>query len=142
MLGDVARQAGDLARQLPERLPAGAAVALRARPPGDPVELLPDPRRVPAVGDARETLQLAERQPERLADVADRAAAAVGREGRDERCMLAAVALRDRDDQLFADVPREVEVDVRDRDQLVVQEAPEREVRLDRRRGTARSGSR
>ena len=50
---------------------------------------------VPAVGDAREPLELAERQAERLADVADRAAAAVGGEARDERGMLAAVALGD-----------------------------------------------
>ena len=51
--------------------------------------------RVPAVGDAREPLQLGERQPERLADVADRAARAVGGEARDERRVLAAVALGD-----------------------------------------------
>ena len=46
--------------------------------------------------------------------------------------MLAAVALGDGDDQLLADVAREVEVDVGHRDDLVVQEAAEREVRLDR----------
>ena len=99
---------------------------------GDAVELLADAGRVPAVGDAREPFELAERQAERLADVADRAAAAVGREGRDERGVLAAVALGDGDDQLLADVAREVEVDVGHRDELVVEEAPEREVRLDR----------
>ena len=106
---DVARQAGDLARQLAERVPARPGV--RAR---DAVELLGDAARVPAVGDAREPLELAERQAERLADVADRAAAAVGREARDERGVLAAVALGDGDDQLLADLAREVEVDVRD----------------------------
>ena len=46
--------------------------------------------------------------------------------------MLPAVALGDRDDQLLADVAREVEVDVRNRCELAVQEAPEREVVLDR----------
>ena len=87
---------------------------------------------VPAVGDAREPLELAERQAERLADVADRAAAAVGGEARDERGVLAAVALGDGDDQLLADVAREVEVDVGHGGHLVVEEAAERELRLDR----------
>ena len=127
VLRDVARQAGDLARQLAERVPARAG--MRAR---DAVELLADALGVPAVGDAREPLELAEREAERLADVADRAAAAVGGEARDERCVLAAVALGDRDDQLLADLAREVEVDVGDAGHLVVQEAAEREVRLDR----------
>ena len=58
-------------------------------------ELLGDPLRVPAVGEPREPLELGERQPERLADVADRAARAVGREARDERGVLAPVALGD-----------------------------------------------
>ena len=47
-------------------------------------------------------------------------------------CVLVAVPLRDGDDQLLADVAREVEVDVRDRGQLVVEEAPERELVRDR----------
>ena len=46
--------------------------------------------------------------------------------------MLVAVALGDGDDQLLADVAGEVEVDVRHRGQLVVEEAPEREVVRDR----------
>src|SRR5437762_1902659 len=45
--------------------------------------------------------------------------------------MLAAVALGDGDDQLLADVAREVEVDVRDGGELFVQEAADRQVRLD-----------
>ena len=45
--------------------------------------------------------------------------------------MLAAVALGDADDQLLADVAREVEVDVGDGDHLVVDEAAEREAGLD-----------
>ncbi len=46
--------------------------------------------------------------------------------------MLAAVLLRHADDQLLADVAREVEVDVGHRRQLAVEEAPEREVRRHR----------
>ena len=127
VLGEVARQPGDLVGQLAEGLPARAGVGA-----GHVLELGGDTGCLPAVGDAGEPLELGEREPERLADVADRAAAAVGREGRDERGVLAAVALGDGDDQLLADVPREVEVDVGHRDELVVEEAPEREVRLDR----------
>ena len=43
--------------------------------------------------------------------------------------MLVPVALDERDDQLLADVAREVEVDVGHRVELAVQEAPERQVR-------------
>ena len=101
---------------------------MRAR---DAVELVADAGRIPAVGDAREPLELAERQAERLADVADRTAAAVARERRNERRMLAAVALGDAHDQLLADVAREVEVDVGHGDHLVVEEAAERQARRD-----------
>ena len=46
--------------------------------------------------------------------------------------MLLAVALDDADDELLADVAREVEVDVGDRRELAVEEAAEREVVRDR----------
>ena len=110
VLRDVARQAGDLAAQLGERAPARRR-ELRLRV-GEQQQLLADALRVPAVGELREPLEIGERQAERLADVADRAARAVRREARDERRVLAAVALGDADDQLLADVAREVEVDV------------------------------
>ncbi len=110
MLRDVARETGDLVCELGEGAPAR-----REQPPlglGQERELLGDLLRVPAVGDPRDPLQLCERKAERLADVPDRAAGAVGGEARDERCVLAAVALGDADDQLLADIAREVEVDV------------------------------
>src|SRR5581483_2763616 len=62
----------------------------------------------------------------------DRAARAIGGEARDERRMLLSVALDDADDQLLADVARKVEVDVRHRRELAVEEAAEREVVRDR----------
>ena len=99
---------------------------------GQSRDLLPDAPRVPAVREPREPLELGEREPERLADVADRAARAVGREARDERRVLAPVALGDADDQLLADVAREVEVDVRHGGELAVEEAAERELVRDR----------
>src|SRR6185437_12714035 len=95
-------------------------------------QLLADTLRVPAVRDAREPLELGERQAECLADVADRAARAVRREARDERGVLVPVALGDADDQLLADVAWKVEVDVGDRHELAVEEAAEREVVRDR----------
>jgi len=102
------------------------------RGPWDAVELSSDTGRLPAVGDAREPLELGEREPERLADVADGAAAPVGRERRHERGVAPAVALGDGDEELLADVAREVEVDVGHRDHLVVEEPPERKIGLDR----------
>src|SRR4029453_2102157 len=50
---------------------------------------------------------------------------------RDEGRVLVPVALGERDDQPFADVPREVEVDVRDGVELPVQEGAERAPCLD-----------
>src|SRR6478735_4561177 len=98
---------------------------------GELRHLLGDAMGVP-LGDPREPLELRERQAERLAEVADRAARVVGRERSDQRGVLAAVALGHTDDQLLADVAREVEIDVGRRDELAVEEAAEREVRLDR----------
>ena len=49
---------------------------------------------------------------------------------RDERGVLPPVALAHLDDQLLADVSREIEVDVRHRGELAVQEAAERQARL------------
>ncbi len=126
VLRDVARQAGDLPGQGAERIPARAGVLS-----GDSGQLFADCGRVPAVGDACEPLQLSERQPERLADIADRAAAAVGGEARDERRVLVAVALDHGHDQLLADVAGEVEIDVGDGRELVVQEAADRKACLD-----------
>ena len=112
-----ARQRGERARRSPERLL--------------------DPRlcvgaRLVDVDGAGEALDLARRQPQRLAEVAHRAARAVGGEGGDQRRALGAVALVHPRDQLLADVAREVEVDVGRVGQLLVQEAPEEEVVADR----------
>ena len=130
VLRDVAREARDLAGEPRERAPAlrlELAIAVR-----EPRDLLPHPLRVPAVREPCEPLELGEREAERLAHVADGAARAVRREARDERSVLAPVALGDADDELLADVAREVEVDVRHRGELAVQEAPERELVRDR----------
>ncbi len=128
VLGDVPREAGDLLRQRAECPPAPRAELLLAV--GELRDLLRDALRA-ALGDPREPLELCERQPERLPEVADRAAGAVRREARDERGVLVPVALGERDDQLLADVAREVEVDVGHRVELAVQEPTEREPRRD-----------
>ena len=130
MLGDVTRQAGDLVAELTEGAPARRqqlAVCV-----GELLQLLGDALRVPAFRDAGDPLELRVRKAERLADVADRAARAVRRERCDECRVLASVALGDGDDQLLANVAREVEVDVRNRVELAVQEAAERELGADR----------
>ena len=119
----ISRESTPRARQRRERSFASPSGSLR--------DLLCDPLRA-ALGDAGEALELGEREPERLAEVADRAARAIGREARDEGRVLVPVALGQRDDQLLADVAREVEVDVRHGVELPVQEAPERQVRGDR----------
>ena len=144
-----ARVLGDGAAARAPRRPAEPASAQRARPRG----ALGAERRSTSPADARSAsrsrrsprhpLDLRRRQPERLAELADRAARAVGREGGDQRRALPPVALVDAGDQLRADVAREVEVDVRQRGQLLVEEAAEqRLVRRPGRRARGRSGSR
>ena len=86
----------------------------------------------PRLGPAGDPLELAGRQPEHLAQLADRPARAERRERRDERRAVAPVAVVDPRDQHLADVAREVEVDVRQRGQLLVEEAAEEEVVRDR----------
>ena len=124
VLGEVARQTGDLLAEPAERPPATRGeLRLRVR---ERRQLLLHETRV-AVRDAREPFQLREGQAERLADVADRAAGVVRGEGRHERRVLAPVAVGHLHDQPLADVAREVEVDVGDGGELLVEEAAERE---------------
>ena len=87
---------------------------------------------MPHVGGAGHALDVGEGQPERLAEVADRRPCAVGGERGHERRVLASVALVHARDEHVADVAREVEVDVRQRGDLLVEEAPQQELVLDR----------
>ena len=130
VLREVARQPGDLAAEVRERAEAAVVGALAhalasARAPRPRVSA-----RQPSEARARRS-RSGGGQAERLAELADRAARAVGRERRDQRAALAAEAVVHRQDQLLADVAREVEVDVGHRGQLAVEEAPEREPRRD-----------
>ena len=128
VLGEMARQPLRLGGQPREPRPAAGPPPFAQRR----VDVAVDVARRPALAAARDALDLARRQAERLAELADRAAGAVGREGRDERRALAAVDLVDARDQHLADVAREVEVDVGQRRELLVEEAPEQELVGDR----------
>ncbi len=88
--------------------------------------------RVPSLAAPGHALDLPRRQPQRLAELADRAAGPVRRERRHQRRAVVAVALVDPRDQLLPDVAREVEVDVGQRGQLLVQEAADQQVVGDR----------
>src|SRR6266699_3220660 len=79
----------------------------------------------PPVRQFRDLLDLAGRQIQRLADFAHRRAQAVGGERADEPDVLVAVPFVDPSDQLFADLAREIEVDVRHRGERLVQEPPD-----------------
>ena len=128
MLGRVARQAADVGAEPAEGAPAGRAqLRGRIRERGD---LLGDPTRI-AFRAASEPFELGVRQPERLADVANRPARVVGREARNERGVLPAVAVADGRQELLADVARKVEVDVGDAGHLPVQEPPQRQAGCD-----------
>ena len=85
-----------------------------------------------AIGAAREALELAGGQAEDLAELADRTASPEGGKCRDQRRAIVPVALVHTWDQLFADVAREVEVDVGESSQILVQEAPQRQPACDR----------
>ena len=102
VLREVPRQAADLAAQLGEGPPSRRAELRLAvgqlRQPSRTRRGPPSVRRASRSSSAKAA--------ERLADVADRTSRAIGREGGDERGVLASVALADGDDQLLADVAR------------------------------------
>ena len=127
VLGEVAGQAVGLVAQA--RQPAPAPALLLAEAVGDVALHLV---RRPRLGAARHALELPRREAEDLAELADRPARAEGRERRHQRRVLAPVALVHARDQDLADVAREVEVDVGQRGQLLVEEAPEEELVGDR----------
>ena len=87
---------------------------------------------VPALTSPRHPLDLARRQTQRLAQLADCATRTVRRERGDERRAIPAVSLVDARDQLLTDIPGEVEIDVRERGQLLVEEPPDHQRVLDR----------
>src|SRR5579884_1564981 len=69
--------------------------------------------RVPSLATASDALDLSWRQPERLAELPDRAAGAVGGEGRHQCGAVVPEPLVHTRDQLLANVSWEVEVDIR-----------------------------
>ena len=130
VLGEVAGQAvrllGQRAQPAPAALgasrPAPSAVAM-SRSTSSPA---------PALRAARDALDLPRRQAQRLAQLADGAARAEGREGGHERRAVAPEALVHARDEDLAHVAREVEVDVGQRRDLLVEEAPEQQLVGDR----------
>ena len=137
MLGDVAWKPGDLGAQLGKSLPARGAQLLRSI--WKRSQLAAHLARVPAVREARKSLELRLRETQRLADLPDGATRAVGGEAGDEGRVLAAVALRDGDDQLLADIARKIQIDIRYRRELPVEKSSRAADRLRRdRRGRGR----
>ncbi len=90
------------------------------------LDVAPHLARVPALAAAGNPFKLRGREPQHLAQLADRAARAVGREGGHQRRPVGAEALGDTRNQHLADVAREVQVDVGQRLQVLAQEAPDR----------------
>ena len=91
------------------------------------------PRAVPIyLRASRQALDLAGGQAEHLAQLADRAAGAVGGKRRHQCRVVTPVALVHARYQHLAQLAREVEVDVRQPAQVLVQEAPQRQPARDR----------
>ena len=131
MLGDVARQPGQLRGELHEFAPARGIDARGEL--GVALDLLMQlGSGAVGPGELREPAEFGLRQAERFADIAHGAAQAVGGEGGDQRGVVAAPVLVDALDQPRADVAREIEVDIGQRVQLFVEEAAEIELVGDR----------
>src|SRR5919202_2396135 len=86
----------------------------------------------PALRAARDALDLSRRQTQGLADLADGTARAICRKGGHQRGAIAPEAIVHARDEDLAHVAREVQVDVRQRLDLLVEEAPEQELVGDR----------
>ena len=95
------------------------------------IHLIRQPFR-PPVRQFRHQFDFAERQIERLADFPHRRSQPVGRKRANQSHMLGAVACVHAQDQLFTDLAREIEVDVRHRGECLVQKAAEKELVGDR----------
>ena len=129
VLGEVAGQAVRLLGQRAQPAPAALGLATGPQRGGDvAIDVLP----VPALRAARDALDLPRRQAQRLAQLADGAARAEGREGGHERGAIAPEAVVHARDEDLAHVAREVEVDVGQRRDLLVEEAPEQQLVGDR----------
>ena len=96
------------------------------------LDVLCDLARVPPLAAACHALDLAGRQPERLAELPDRSARAICRERGDQRRAVVPVAVVDARDQHLPDVAREVEVDIGQRPELFVQKAADQQLVGDR----------
>src|ERR1043166_9500203 len=103
----MARQPGDLLRQLAQLLPQRGVLA--SLEPRQPLDLVRQSAR-PPVRQLRHLLDLSRRQIERFADLAHRRAQAVGGERADEPDVLVAVSFVDPPDQLLADLPWKIEI--------------------------------
>ena len=129
VLGEVPGQAVGLLGQLAQPAPAALGFATGPQRGGDvAVDVLP----VPALRAARDALDLPRWQAQRLAQLTDGAARAEGREGGHERGAVAPEAIVHARDEDLAHVAREVEVDVGQRRDLLVEEAPEQQLVGDR----------
>ena len=129
VLGEVTGESLGFGREFDQRAPARRAGAFLADDGGDELaDLLGLAVEAEGAGDP---LDLPRRQTERLADLAHRAAWAVGREGGDQGGVIVAVALDHPRDQPLADVAGEVEVDVGHRGRFGVEEPPGEEFGLD-----------
>jgi hypothetical protein len=130
VLRDVAGEPGDVLGELAEQLPemsVGSVLELGQR--GD---LFGEPRRRTVLRQLRQLLELPHGEVERLADLAHRRLEPVRGKGADEPRVVVAVLLVDPEDELLADISREVEVDVRHAPERFVQEAAQEEVVLHR----------
>ena len=129
VLRDMPGQPPDLPGQLGERAPR-RRVELRAELV-DPGQLARDPV-LSGICQLRELLDVSHREAERFPHLAHDRPRSVGREGADEPDVVVPVPLVHGEDQLFADVAREVDVDVGDAAHRVVEEPSQVEVRLHR----------
>ena len=86
----------------------------------------------PTVRQFGDQLDFAERQVERLADLADGRSQSIRGEGADEPRVFGAIARVHTADQLLTDLAREIEIDVGHRSERLVQEPAKEELVGDR----------
>src|SRR6185295_9664146 len=130
VLAEVAREAGDLLGELDQvapdrRIDLASVLGVHRHLVGDIAAATP-------AGALGEAVQLALGDAKRLAHIADGAAQLVRGEAGDKSGVLVTKVLVDAQDELLADIAREVEIDIGHGADLIAEEAPEEEVVLDR----------
>src|SRR5215212_1022004 len=126
MLADVSWKPGELPGQLYQIAPGRRLQTRRVL--RDTCQLQAEISGLTRLAELGDAIEIGDRNAERLPDVTERGAEAVGRESADEGGVVGTEALVDAFDQALTDLARKVEIDIRNGAHLIVDEPAKHQV--------------